>query len=323
MKRIPLKLKGVCKSAIWGGDLLSTQWGKGASGESVAESWELTIRPKENSVIEGGDCDGMMLSEWLAKAGPSAIGKDWQGESFPLLVKFIDAKEPLSVQVHPDDAYASRFEQESGGSGKTEMWYIVEAEPGASLVYGLKDGEGAESFLAAADRGASEECLRFVPVKAGESYFIPAGQVHAIGGGILIAEIQQNSDLTYRIYDYGRLSADGTPRELHLDKARDTIRAISDREVEEIRYARGGKDDPSCLVNCPYFKVKSIETDGEIRTDTVSEGSFFFLLCVAGEGSIVHGDVEYPVRRGDGYFLPAGMGDYQYKGTMKIIGSGL
>ena len=321
MKRIPLKLKGVCKSAIWGGEKLSTQWNKGTPGDAVAESWELTVRPQENSRIEGGELDGMTLDEWISKAGHSVVGKDWDGAVFPLLIKFIDAKDSLSVQVHPDDAYASRFEQDRGGTGKTEMWYIVEAEPGAGLVYGLKEGESPSSFFEAAERGESEKCLRFVPVKAGESYFIPAGQVHAIGGGILIAEIQQNSDLTYRIYDFGRLSPDGTPRELHLDKARDAIHAVSDREVEEIRYALGGKDDPECLANSPYFKVRSLEVDGTVRSDFVSDESFLFLLCVAGEGNIVYGGDEYPIRKGEGYFLPAGMGDYQYKGSMKMIGS--
>ncbi len=323
MKRVPMKVKGVCKSAVWGGVTLSEQWGKGRAGEAVAESWELTVRKDENCVIVGGEYDGKLLAEWLRLAGPTAIGAAWHGEVFPLLIKFIDAREALSVQVHPDDAYAKVYERQRGGTGKTEMWYIVEAEPNASIVYGLKEGVTPEMFMDAAARGESEEYLRFVPVRAGESYFIPAGLVHAIGGGILIAEIQQNSDLTYRIYDYNRVSADGTPRELHLNQAKDVIRAIDDREIDAFRYAGAGTDDAECLANCPYFKVRRLTVSDQTKQESVGEGSFAFLLCVEGEGSLLHDGKEYSITRGEGYFLPAGMGDYQYRGTMKMICSEL
>ncbi|MBR2353526.1 MAG: class I mannose-6-phosphate isomerase, partial [Clostridia bacterium] len=282
MKYEPIRLRGISKSAIWGGTTLRDVWGKPDPGEGVAEAWELTVRPSENSLIVGGDFDGRTLAEWLSEAGSRAIGRDWTGETFPLLIKFIDAREALSVQVHPDDAYASAYEQARGGTGKTEMWYIVDAAEGSALVYGLADSVTPEAFFEAAEQGKSESCLRVVPVHAGESYFIPSGQVHAIGGGILIAEIQQNSDLTYRIYDYGRVSADGRPRELHLEQARAVIRAIGEDEVNALRYARGGKDDPEILANSEYFKVRRFVLEDVPRNETVTEKSFVSLLCVSG-----------------------------------------
>ena len=299
------------------------EWNKPDTGEGVAESWELTVRDKENSVIVGGEHDGATLSEWLRQAGASSIGSAWKEEKFPLLIKFIDAADSLSVQVHPDDGYAAKYEQARGGVGKTEMWYIVEAEEGASLIYGLKEGTTPEDFLRAAEQGDSESCLCTVPVRKGESYFIPSGQVHAIGGGILIAEIQQNSDLTYRIYDFNRRAADGSQRELHLDKARGVIRAISEAEVEAIRYARGGKEDPEVLAASTYFKVRRFVLENSVREEFVGAESFVSLLCVEGSGVICHGEEEYPIERGESYFLPAGMGAYRCKGCMTLLCSEL
>ena len=319
MERIPLKLKCVCKSAIWGGTTLSSEWGRENGGEGVAESWELTVREREMSVIEGGAYDGMTLGEWITRAGSDAVSTDWQmGERFPLLVKYIDAADSLSVQVHPDDTYARTCEAETGDTGKTEMWYIVDAAEGATLVYGLKKGIGTEDFMEAVARGETPSALRTVPVRAGESYFIPSGQVHAIGGGILIAEIQQNSDLTYRVYDYDRLSADGTPRQLHLEKAAKVIRPISEEEIDAIRYARGGREDGETLAHCPYFRARRFVGTEEERAETVKD-RFHVLLCVAGEGTLTHREISYPLARGDSYFLPAGMGDYTYRGEMTLI----
>ncbi len=319
MERIPLKLGYVCKSAIWGGTVLSREWGREDPGSGVAESWELTVREREMSVIEGGVCDGMTLGDWIARAGSDSVSADWkEGDRFPLLVKYIDAAEALSVQVHPDDVYARTCEAQTGDTGKTEMWYIVDADEGASIVYGLKEGITAESFMEAAARGETESALRSVPVRAGDCYFIPSGQVHAIGGGILIAEIQQNSDLTYRIYDYDRRSADGKPRELHLEQAASVIRPILEEEVDALRYACGGREDGEVLANCPYFKVRRLSVTSEGRTEEVFD-SFQSLICVAGEGRIIHRGISYSVCRGDSYFLPAGMGEYECRGEMTLI----
>ncbi|MBR6709194.1 MAG: class I mannose-6-phosphate isomerase, partial [Clostridia bacterium] len=222
----PIRLRGIVQTAIWGGSLLRDRYGKeGVPGMPAAESWELTVRPGCANVIENGACAGMTIDEYLTRV-PAAMGRD-AGKRFPLLAKLIDAARPLSVQVHPDDAYAAANEKDGG---KTEMWYIMDADPGARMVLGMQDGVTTADFAAALAAGDPLSCLRTVEVKAGETYFVPAGYLHAIGvpgygeGGILVAEIQQNSNLTYRVWDYNRPGADGKPRALHTDRALDVIR---------------------------------------------------------------------------------------------------
>ena len=318
MKKYPLRLEYIAKSAIWGGTRLADGWGKVGGGDNIAETWELSVRPGEMCRIRNGEAEGMALSDYFARVGGDAVCPTYRPEDrFPLLVKLIDARDRLSVQVHPDDAYASRVE---GDSGKTEMWYIVDAEEGATIVYGLKDGVSREEYARSVSEGRMEDALREIPVRAGESYFIPAGMVHAIGSGILIAEIQQNSDLTYRVWDYDRRGADGSLRPLHTEKALDVIRPFSAEEVEALRFARGRED--GLLSNSQYFKVERREIRG---TDTVFAfaDSFVSVLCIAGEGVLrLEGD-SYPLSRGDSYFLPAGMGMCEAEGEMTLICSGI
>ena len=181
------------------------------------------------------------------------VSGSYDGGRFPLLVKFIDAADDLSIQVHPDNEYAARVE---GDSGKTEMWYIIDAPPGAEIIYGLRKGCTKEDLKKALEAGAPREALNYVKVKPGDSFFIPAGLVHAIGRGIFIAEIQQNCDLTYRVYDYGRLDLSGKPRELHTKKAFDVIRTFSREDIERLRMSalNSGEYDKSVLSHCEYFK---------------------------------------------------------------------
>lgn len=227
MNIYPIKLKSVLKDIIWGGTTLADKYDLAEKGTRIAEAWTLTLRPDGENIIENGEAAGLTLGEYAEKIGMEALcGKAFANKAafdFPLLVKLIDAKDNLSVQVHPDDAYAHSHGIDSG---KTEMWYIVDAEPGAKLVYGLREGTdiNSEEFRAAAKSGNISEYLNYVDVKKGDVYYIPAGMVHAIGKGILIAEVQQNSNSTFRIYDYGRVGADGKPRELHLDKAMEVIK---------------------------------------------------------------------------------------------------
>ena len=319
MKKYPLKLSYIAKSAIWGGQTLVREWQKRGTGENIAETWELSVRPKEMAVIENGEACGMTLADWLESCGADAVSPDYRkGERFPLLVKLIDAAESLSVQVHPDDAYASRVERDSG---KTEMWYIVAAEAGASIVYGLKEGVTREEFAAAVRGGRLSEVMNLQPVRAGECYFIPAGMLHAIGGGILIAEIQQNSDLTYRVWDYDRRQADGSLRALHTEKALDVVRPYTEAEVESIRYAKGRTEDGS-LANSKYFKVARTVVHGSRSMEQGAE-SFASLLCIAGDGALIFEGRRYPIHRGDSYFIPAGLGAYAVEGELTLICSAL
>lgn len=317
MKRYPLKLTYIAKSAIWGGSRLALEWGKQGDGDNIAETWELSVREKEMAYIENGEAEGLSLRDYIRAAGADCVANDYSlDKPFPLLVKFIDAADRLSVQVHPDDAYAGERENDVG---KTEMWYIVDADEGARIVCGLKDGVSESDFAQAVREGRTGEVLKSISVKKGESYFIPAGLVHAIGKGVLIAEIQQNSDLTYRVYDYDRVGKDGQKRPLHVDKALDVTRVWSADGIEKEAFA-GGKT--SCggelLANGKYFSVCKHTVDGEIRLN-VSEESFCHLLCIDGAAVIRVLGEKYEIKRGDSYFLPAGLGECSILGNAQII----
>jgi mannose-6-phosphate isomerase len=285
-----------------------------SASASIGEVWVLTIRDKEMSIIENGPEAGKTMRQYFADRGSAVIGLSYDGGDFPLLVKLIDARDKLSVQVHPDDAYAKRVENDRG---KTEMWYIVEADEGAEIIYGLKDGMTAEEFRAAVREGKLADTMHHCPVHAGETYFIPSGMLHAIGAGILIAEIQQNCDLTYRVYDYERRGADGSLRELHVDKALDVTSPFTEDEVNAIRYECGAASEQT-LAHCRYFKTDKLDIHGS-RTLTVAATSFVFVLCLEGEGSIFYNGEMHSVRRGDGYYLPAGMGDLRLEGNMALL----
>ena len=312
----PMPLTYVAKSPIWGGKELERRFGKHADASAIGETWELTVRESEMSVIRGGKCDGMTLGDYIRKSGGKAVGRDFPSDGrFPLLIKFIDAADRLSVQVHPDDAYAARVEN---GVGKTEMWYVIDAAPGAELVMGLAEGKTPDDLRSAALSGADiSSCLRYVPVKPGDCFFIPSGMLHAIGKGILIAEIQQNCDLTYRLWDYGRVGADGKPRELHTGKACDVIRVFSDAEVEAERFEKcSEKPGRGMLASCRYFTVFSGK-DGDIFC--AGEDSFNSVLCYEGSGCLEWSGGRVAIKAGDSIFMPAGSGKYRICGDARML----
>lgn len=281
------RLTPACKDNLWGGNRLRS-FGKQSNADRIAESWEL-------SFTDGGEArisDGRKMSE--------AFGKESWGSScekfefFPTLTKFIDAREKLSVQVHPSDEYALSRE---GQYGKTEMWYVVDAEEGAGLYMGLRRKCTPEEFSQAVSNGTVEELLEFKKVKAGDVFFIPSGTIHAIGSGVLIFEIQQNSTLTYRLYDYMRRDKDGGLRELHVDKAM----AVSKLDVYEGQSCDGEK--PEVIGKCAYFETAKYTVTGEISLNCGTD-SFLAITCVGGEGT-VEGEC---ARAGDSFFCPAGAG---------------
>ncbi len=310
----PLKLSPVAKGAIWGGQRLRAEWHKPTDLDVVAETWELTVREKENNTVQNGAFAGKKLADVLRFWGNSVIGADHTAERFPLLVKFIDAADRLSVQVHPDDAFAAAVEQDLG---KTEVWYVVEADEGASILWGLADGVQASDFAAAVATGSTEALLRRVEVKKGDIFFIPAGMPHAIGAGILIAEIQQNCDLTYRVFDYNRRDKEGRLRELHVEKALQVTKPFTAEEVDAVRFARG-RTAPDMLVNCPYFSLRRAELDGSL-TETAGADSFVSLLFLSDSGFVEAGTHRVPFEKGDSIFLPAGLGDYRIVGTGEVL----
>ncbi len=307
----PLFLVPALKDYIWGGDRLEREYGYESTLDRVAEAWVLSCHPQGESTVRDGDYAGQPLSAVLAAWGASALGKRAAVfESFPLLIKLIDARDRLSVQVHPDDAYARRVE---GEYGKTEMWYVLDCDEGARLLYGVNREMTAEEFRRRIRDNTLDEVCRYVAVHKGDVFFIPAGTLHAIGKGILIAEVQQNSATTYRVSDYGRLGADGKPRELHIDKAVDVTRLTPTPLATDGLWQRG---DTARLAECDYFTSERWQIDGE-RVSPAGD-SFRALLCLDGDGVLIADGETYPVRRGDSVFLPADV-TATLRGNMEIL----
>ena len=309
----PIKLNPVFKEIIWGGNRLKTEYNKKSSLNNIAESWELTVRPDGMNTIIGGEHDGCTLAEYIDKNGECVVSNKKE-PFFPLLIKFIDAEDNLSVQVHPDDDYGLK---NANSLGKTEMWYIIDAKPGAQLVYGLKSGVTVDEFKTAIEQNRVEEKLNYVNVKKGDVFFIPSGLVHAIGAGILLAEIQQNSNITYRVYDYGRLGKDGKPRELHVQDALNVIVNRTPAEIEKIQYSTNVKNN-STLASCEYFNVEKHSIYGYSQFSTNAE-SFASLLCLDGNGAIVYNGEKFELSKGDSYFVPANLGDFTVEGNLELI----
>lgn len=304
----PLKLSYIPKQALWGGDTLIKQYGKTAPFPAIAETWELSASAGADCTVENGACAGMRLSEYIQKYNRDILSRE---AVLSLLVKWIDARERLSVQVHPDDAFARRVEQKSG---KTELWYVASAADGAEIIYGLQGDVSMEAFRDAARRG--EDLLPFlnvVKVRQGDVFFIPAGMVHAIGGGVVIAEIQQNSDVTYRLFDYRRKDANGKERELHIEKSLAALRHDTPARIEALRFREKRED---CLAFCDHFRVFRYEIGAERSFS--ADAHFHSVLCLEGRGKIECGARSDPIRIGDSYFIPRGCGEYRLKAEERL-----
>ena len=236
MNLYPMKLTAPCKDYLWGGNRLREEYGKVSDADKIAESWELSCHKDGQSVIADGEFKGLTLSELIEKQGKEVLGDNCKKfDNFPILIKLIDAKDNLSVQVHPNNDYALRVE---GEYGKTEMWYIVDCEEGASLYYGFSREISKEEFVERIEQKTLLEVLNKVEVQKGDVLFIEPGTIHAIGKGNLIAEIQQNSNVTYRVYDYGRKGADGKERDLHIEKALQVTKRIPMMRKQSIEGTR-------------------------------------------------------------------------------------
>ncbi|MBQ4095530.1 MAG: class I mannose-6-phosphate isomerase [Oscillospiraceae bacterium] len=311
----PFKLKPAFKDYIWGGTKLRDDFGKDCDLDKVAESWELSCHKDGNSVVVGGEFDGLTLAEYIEKNGRQVLGTNCDKfENFPILIKLIDAKDNLSVQVHPSNEYALRVE---GEYGKTEMWYIVDCDEGASLLYGFKNEISKEEFAQRIADNTLLEVTNSVPVRKGDVFFIEAGTLHAIGKGILIAEIQQNSNTTYRIYDYGRVGNDGKPRELHVEKAKDVTVLGPAKQYPETETESFNGYSKKLMSSCDYFTtyVLDVESKAELKAD---DKSFNSILVLEGEGKLVC-DKELSFKKGDSIFVPANAGDYTIEGNCKAI----
>lgn len=270
------------KSVIWGGSKLQKFMGLPQTDEPIGESWELSGVPGHQSVVVGGDEDGLTLDQLVAKHRERLVGKhvyEKYGNLFPLLVKLIDAKRDLSVQVHPDDALAAK---RHNSLGKTEMWYVFETEPGAKIHAGLKRSITPEQYEQLV---ADKQIMSVVAdheAQPGDVFFLPAGRIHAIGGGIVLAEIQETSDITYRVYDYDRRDADGKPRQLHTAEARD---AIDYAVYPDYRTQYDHQAAVATLVDCDIFTVKRLKINGEHAIGMPAD-SFAIIMCIEGECAV-------------------------------------
>ncbi|MBM7684347.1 type I phosphomannose isomerase catalytic subunit [Defluviitalea raffinosedens] len=316
----PLKLDPVYKEPIWGGKKLREIFDKDIPSDTTGESWEIACHENGTSIVANGPLKGKSLKEVIDDYGVEALGTKIGEEGkkkFPLLVKIIDASDRLSVQVHPEDEYAKEHE---GELGKTEMWIVLDAKPGAQLVYGVKPGVTREMFEENIKKGTLENLLNFVDVKKGDVFFIPAGTLHAIGEGLLIAEIQQNSDTTYRVYDWNRVDSSGKPRELHIQKALD-VTNLSDcigHEKVEGTVTKEGENIRHHLVSCKYFITEILEIQKESK-EPLNGDKFDLLMAIEGNGVIEYREGAVPFKAGDSFFMPASIGDYSIAGQCKVI----
>ncbi|MBW7908277.1 MAG: class I mannose-6-phosphate isomerase [Kiritimatiellae bacterium] len=278
----PLLLAPIYRDYIWGGSRIQSHFGRTSIPARCAESWEVADRPEGQSVVCGGPFDGYTLGKLVNELGASLLGARGTSERFPLLIKLIDARETLSVQVHPNNENAHR----TGGEPKTEMWYILAADPGACIYAGFKPGATPAAFRAALEEETVEALLNKIPVKAGDAVYMPGGRVHAIGAGCLILECQQNSNTTYRLYDWGRVDAEGRPRELHIESALQVINwgEPPTELARPIRLAAGRRNVCWEIVRSPFFRMRRLDL---LETEVLGlELSSFRVLFVA-EGRVV------------------------------------
>ncbi|MBC8062686.1 MAG: class I mannose-6-phosphate isomerase [Clostridiaceae bacterium] len=317
----PLKFKSVYKDYIWGGRGLE-KLGKKLPEGIVAESWEISSHPDGESKVLSGEYKDISISELTKIFGKDLIGSELDKkdlEKFPLLIKLIDANDKLSVQVHPEDEYAKVHE--NGELGKNEMWYIVSAKPGAKIVYGVSKGVTKEIFQAAVKADKVETCLNHLEVFAGDTVNIPAGMLHAIGDGIVIAEIQQNSNTTYRVFDYNRTDAKGIKRPLHIEKALEVIdfnNCNIQGKQEGIQVKLEKNSSKHFLLANEYFSVEKYSIAGKIQEQ--ADGSrFCTYTCLQGEGEIVYSGGTVKLKLGESILIPASLGSYTIEGHLELI----
>ena len=313
-----LKLKPAFKDYLWGGRKLVEQYNKVCDYDKVSESWELSNHKDGSSIIDNGSLKGETFRNYIENNSKEIWGTNCaKFENFPILIKFIDAKQALSIQVHPDDEYALKNE---GEYGKNEFWYILDCEPGSFLYYGVKEPMTKEEYRARIENDTICDYLNQVKVKKGDCFYIKAGTIHAIGAGIVICEIQQCSNSTYRVYDFGRVGADGKPRELHIDKAVD----VSDLTVS----GKNGEADGQLidkgsyaetdLTHNDYFKCDKYDIKESV-TLKADETTFNSIIILDGNGTITYDGETLDFIKGDSFFVPANCGEYTINGEASVI----
>lgn len=311
------KLSPTCKDYLWGGEKLKTSFNKKADTEKIAESWEFSVNEYGMSTVVTGKYAGESLKDVIPKLDPMLFGSNFVSDrGFPLLIKLIDADKPLSIQVHPDDAYAEEVEHTFG---KSEMWYVVDCEEDSYVYYGLNQDVTKEEFLKHVINNSLTEILNKVPVRKGDVFYIRPGTVHAIGGGIVICEFQENSNTTYRVYDYGRKDADGNLRELHIDKAIDVIKLRKETDLVSIRNIEQHMGYlKERLIACEFFTVYKyiIKSEAEIL---ITDESFLGIINISGKAVIKDGAEEIECTKGETLFVSAGQRNIKVTGNCTLL----
>ncbi|MBT8185601.1 MAG: class I mannose-6-phosphate isomerase [Eudoraea sp.] len=299
----PLKFHPILKERLWGGTKLASVLGKELQNDTTGESWELSGVAGDVSVVCNGPLAGSTLTSLINKDAVSLLGQDVVkrfGTEFPILIKFIDAKKDLSIQLHPDDKLAR---ERHGSFGKTEMWYIMDAEEDAELIIGFKTDVTKEDYIKSLEENTITDLLHYQKVNTGDTFFINTGKIHAIGAGILLAEIQQTSDITYRIYDFNRKDKNGNLRELHTDLALDAI-DFEKKEDFHINYSNE-KEVLNPLVHCPYFKTDFLNLSTDFTQDLSGKDAFVIYMCVEGAALIANDEGEVNIKKGETVLISA------------------
>ena len=318
----PLKFEPIFKTLVWGGEKIAPYKGIETSQQHIGESWELSGVAGNESIVAEGPLKGKTIAQLVKEYKGELVGEhvyENTGDEFPLLIKFIDALSDLSIQVHPNDELAAA--RHNGSKGKTEMWYVVAADKGAHLLAGLTKKITPEEYAAKVADGTITDVLARYDVHPGDVFFLPAGRIHAICGGCFIAEIQQTSNITYRIYDYGRLGLDGKPREVHTELAKD---AIDYTVYPDYRtHYSPEKDEEQEVVSCPYFTTSILDLTLPYAKDLSGIDSFMVVMCLSGSGSLEVDGEEVPVHQGETVLIPASADDVCFvpEDGMKVLTS--
>lgn len=304
----PLKFQPILKNKIWGGKKLKTELKKVSDSTCIGESWEISDVKDDTSIVSEGELKGKSLKELLENYTSELLGeKNYEtfGNKFPLLIKFIDAKQDLSIQLHPNDKLAAK---RHNSFGKTEMWYVMQADKDANLIVGFNQKVTPKKYLKHLKDKSLTKILNFDKVEEGDAYFIEVGRVHAIGAGVMLAEIQQTSDVTYRVYDWDRVDDKGNQRELHNDLAIDAIN-FNMKDDFRITYSKE-KNTFNNMVNCPYFTTNLLPLNGEINKKNNMD-SFIIYMCVEGETEIIADDYSIKIRKGETVLMPAALKEFK------------
>jgi mannose-6-phosphate isomerase len=311
----PLQFEPILKERIWGGEKLNSVLNKPITSKSTGESWEISTVEGDVSVISNGTLKGISLNEVINNFPKEVLGTtvfDKFGKQFPLLFKYLDAKTDLSIQVHPNDELAKK---RHNSFGKTEMWYIMQADKDARIIVGFKNNSNSQEYLSHLENNTLLDILDEVNVKKGDVFFLETGTVHAIGAGLLVAEIQQTSDITYRLYDFDRVDSEGNKRELHVELA---LEAINYNKVETQKNYSKEVNVSNEMVNCPYFTTNYLNLSGELKVSKLPT-SFTVYMCTEGVFQLEYNQEQYHYSKGDTLLIPATMTDFNLLGKATLL----